>query len=147
VIHAVLDVNVLVSGFPASTNAPALIINRWRAGQFQVAVSQHILAEVERAWSKTYWHTRFSPAQVDRALMVLRTDAVVVSVSVTVSGVASHPEDDRDQHPLASTVPGRAGPRTFGLQRPLAELNVQAVQAAGRGFERHPRATCTESWF
>jgi putative PIN family toxin of toxin-antitoxin system len=94
VIHAVLDANVLVSGFPASTNAPALIINRWRAGQFQIAVSQHILDEVERTWGKPYWQARFSPSQVERALELLRRDADVVSLAVAVSGVASHPEDD-----------------------------------------------------
>lgn len=94
-IHAVLDANVLASGFPASTNAPALIINRWRAGQFQVAVSQHILDEVERTWRKPYWQARFSPSQVERALELLRRDADVVSPAVAVSRGASHPEDDQ----------------------------------------------------
>jgi putative PIN family toxin of toxin-antitoxin system len=94
VIRAVLDASILVSRLPTTTSLPALIIDRWRAGQFRLAVSEHNLDEVERPWRKPCWRARFSPARVERALALLRLEADVVPSAVTVSGVASYPEDD-----------------------------------------------------
>lgn len=100
-IRALLDANVLVSGFPAPGRTTSALIDRWRAGQFQLISSQHILAEVERAWIKPYWQARFGPELVERALALLRQEAVVTPLTVMVSGVASHPEDDLE---LAAAV-------------------------------------------
>jgi putative PIN family toxin of toxin-antitoxin system len=94
VIRAVLDANVFVSGFPAHGVPVADLVDRWRAGAFQLVVSEHILDAIARAWAKPYWHARLSQQQVDRALAVLRAEAEIVELTVAVQGVASHPEDD-----------------------------------------------------
>jgi putative PIN family toxin of toxin-antitoxin system len=94
VIRVVLDANVIVSGFPASRGTMAELVDQWRAGTFQLVVSEHIIDEVSRAWTKTYWQTRFSQAQIDRALLLLREESDITPITVDVSGFATHPEDD-----------------------------------------------------
>ena len=93
-IRAVLDANILVSGFPAATGTVAMLIDRWRAGEFLLVVSQHILDEVGRAWTKPYWQARFAPILIERALALLQQDADLTTITATVKGVATHPEDD-----------------------------------------------------
>jgi putative PIN family toxin of toxin-antitoxin system len=95
VIRAVLDTTTIVSAFPASPGGTlAAIVDRWRTVEFGLVVSEHILAEVERAWTKPYWRARFAPDQVARALALLRQEGEVVPIIAEVSGVATHPEDD-----------------------------------------------------
>lgn len=47
-----------------------------------------------RAWTKPYWQTRFTQAQIDRALILLEHEAEVVPITAHVTGIATHPEDD-----------------------------------------------------
>jgi putative PIN family toxin of toxin-antitoxin system len=94
VIRAVLDANVLVSGFAASSGTMAELIDHWRSGVFQLVTSRHIIAEVRGAWTKPYWQTRFSPVQVDRALALMEQEADVTPITARVVGIATHPEDD-----------------------------------------------------
>lgn len=93
-IRAVLDANILVSGFPASSGITAALIDHWRAGTFQLVTSEHIIDEVNRAWTKPYWRTRFSQVQVARALALLQQEADVTPIIVHVVGIATHREDD-----------------------------------------------------
>lgn len=93
-IRAVFDANVLVSGFPAASGTMANLIDHWRAGIFQLVISDHIIAEVSRAWTKPYWQARFSQVQVARALVLLEQEADVTPITVRVVGIATHPEDD-----------------------------------------------------
>jgi putative PIN family toxin of toxin-antitoxin system len=94
VIRAVLDANTVVSGFPASGGTMGELIDRWQAGRFRLVVSQHILAELGRAWTKPYWRARFAQTQIDQALALMQQDAEVTPITATVAGVATHPEDD-----------------------------------------------------
>ena len=94
-IRAVFDSTTIVSAFPAAPGGIlAALVDRWRVGAFGLVVSEHILGEVARAWTKPYWRPRFSQAQVERVLALLRQDAEVTPVTVQISGVATHPEDD-----------------------------------------------------
>lgn len=93
-IRVVFDANVIVSGLPAATGPLADIIDHWRTGNIRLIVSEHIINEVGRAWQKPYWRSRFSVYQAERALVLLRTESEVTPITVPVSGVASHAEDD-----------------------------------------------------
>jgi putative PIN family toxin of toxin-antitoxin system len=94
VIRAVFDANVIAAGFPAKPGTLEMLINRWFADEFRLVVSDYILDEVENAWAKPYWRARFTTNQVRTALHVLRRDAEVTPITVTIEGIASHPEDD-----------------------------------------------------
>lgn len=96
-IRAVFDANALVSGiagFLLLTSAPGELLRRWRSGDFVLVVSPHILSEVERTFRKPYYRARFSVQQVQAAIELLRVQATVTPITVAISGVATHPEDD-----------------------------------------------------
>jgi putative PIN family toxin of toxin-antitoxin system len=105
VIVAVLDTSVLVSAFPAQGTVPAMLIDAWRQGTYQLVVSEHILEELAETWRDPYWQARFSPTESAAALTLLRTTGILTPITVEVRGVASHPEDDLI---LATAVAGGA---------------------------------------
>ena len=69
-------------------------MDHWKTGLFSLVISEHLLAEVGRAWTKPYWQARLDPNQIAQALALLRQEAEVVPVTAEVVGVATHPEDD-----------------------------------------------------
>lgn len=93
-IVAVLDTNVLVSAFPAHGTVPAILIDAWRQGAYHLVISEHILEELSETWRDPYWNARFSSTDGAEAISLLRSAAIVTALTVTVSGVATHPEDD-----------------------------------------------------
>jgi putative PIN family toxin of toxin-antitoxin system len=106
VIRAVLDVNVLVSGFPSEYGIPAELIDRWTDLAYELVISEHILEGLARTWRKPYYHSRFSPESVQASLTLLRTRAEIVVPVGTVRGIA---EDEEDDLVLATAISGDAG--------------------------------------
>jgi putative PIN family toxin of toxin-antitoxin system len=104
-IRVVLDANVLVSGVPAVSGSLAELVNLWRANQFEVISSRHIIDEIGRAWTKPYWRARLSPRQAEGALQLIQRDTTVAAITVRVDGVATHVEDDLV---IATAVSGNA---------------------------------------
>jgi putative PIN family toxin of toxin-antitoxin system len=90
----VLDTNVLAPGFVGATSTSARLIHLWRAGRFELVVSEHLLGELARTFADPYYRARVSPDHVNRILTLLRAEARFTSLTVPVSGVATHPEDD-----------------------------------------------------
>ena len=93
-IRAVLDVNVLVSGFPAPAGTPAILIERWLLREYELVLSEHILTGVARAWTNSYFRTRYSGDESQQALTLLRDRGTIVTPVTTVHGVADDEEDD-----------------------------------------------------
>lgn len=96
-IAAVLDTNVLASGFagwsdPDST--PGDLIRRWRDGQYRLVVSNHILGELERTFTDRYFTRRLGPDGIRLAFAALYADATIVPITIRVFGVATQPKDD-----------------------------------------------------
>jgi putative PIN family toxin of toxin-antitoxin system len=97
VIKAVLDTNILASGaagFQIPQSIPGHLLRAWQAGQFQLLISEHILGEVSSTLQKPYFLSRLTPEQIARFELLLVEEATVVSLTVDVQGVATHPEDD-----------------------------------------------------
>ena len=106
-IRATVDTSILApsvrrQGHPESRLAP--IIQWWRAGRFELVLSEHILEEVRRTLAKPYF-VRFLTAE-DQAVAIesFRLDATVVPISAVVQGVATQPGDDLV---LATAVSGQ----------------------------------------
>lgn len=118
-IRAVLDVNVLVSAFPARESAPAQIRERWLANEFTLCLSDHILEGKERAFAKPYWRCRVSEELVRSAVRLLTTKSELVRLIDTVHGVA---EDREDDLVLATAITGRADVLVTG-DRLLREID------------------------
>ena len=107
-IVAVLDTNVLASGIagiarPEST--PGELLRRWRAKAFVLVISEPILAELGRTFTNPYFASRLSPADLAAALARFRTEARIQPMTIQVSGVATHPQDDAI---LATALSARA---------------------------------------
>jgi uncharacterized protein len=124
VIVAVLDTNVLVSAFPAHGTVPATLIDAWRQGAFTLVVSEPILAELAETWRDPYWQARFSSTESEEAIALLRTTANLTPLTVEVTGVATHPEDDRI---LATAVAGGASYLVTGDRKLRAVGTFQGV--------------------
>lgn len=104
---AVLDTNVLASGFvranPAA--APTQILNAWQAQRFVLVVSETIITELARTLGKPYFRQRLSDEIIAADVALLRGQASVTPITTSVSGIATHPEDDAI---LATAVSARA---------------------------------------
>jgi len=105
VIRAVLDANVLAPGFLSKTSGAARLLELWRRQSYELIVSEHLLTELARTYTDPYFQQRIAPDEVDRILRLLRRRAVVTELTVTVTGVATQPEDDLV---LATGLSGRA---------------------------------------
>jgi len=57
-------------------------------------VSDHILTEVKRTLNNRYFSRRITSREAQEYLVYIRSLARHVSITATVSGVATHPEDD-----------------------------------------------------
>ena len=104
-IRAVLDANVLAPGFLSKTSGAAQLLKLWRRQAFDLVVSEHLLTELARTYTDPYFQKRIAPGEVDRILRLLRRRAIVTDLTVSVTGVATQPEDDLV---LATGLSGRA---------------------------------------
>jgi len=130
VTTAVVDANVLVSGFvrrnPAS--AAVRVIDAWRAGLFTLALSDDIIAEVERTLREPYFSLRLAPKRIADDLALLRSEAIRTTATAQVHGVATHPEDDLV---LAAAVSARADYLVTGDTKLLVLGTYQDVRIVG----------------
>ncbi|MEK6275073.1 MAG: putative toxin-antitoxin system toxin component, PIN family [Actinomycetota bacterium] len=76
-MRAVLDPNVLIAALLASRGAPAQIVSRWPAGEFELVVSELLLAELERALAYSKIRARIASAEAAAFLVLLREGAVL----------------------------------------------------------------------
>jgi putative PIN family toxin of toxin-antitoxin system len=105
VIRVTLDVNVLVSGMPASRGVPAELISRWLRREFVLVISDHILTEAAEAWEQPYWARRYHLDQAAEAIALLRERAWLVTPADNVHGVG---EDEEDDLVIATAIGGGA---------------------------------------
>ncbi len=96
-IRAVLDTNVLASGvlgLSRGVSTPTRLLHAWRAGRFELIVSDYIIDELRRTLGQPYFSSRVSPEEQARFLSLLVRVAERVVIRRRVTGVATHPEDD-----------------------------------------------------
>lgn len=75
-MRAVLDANVLIVALLSPSGAPAQIISRWLAGEFELVVSESLLAELERALAYPKLRTRIAPEDAAEFVSFLQNTAV-----------------------------------------------------------------------
>lgn len=97
VIKALLDTNVIVSGFVSFKHPerpPAQILHAFKVGLFELIISEDILVEVSETLQDPYFRSRLTPEDITEALTLLSEETTVTSVTAKASGVSTHPEDD-----------------------------------------------------
>ncbi|MGH2616701.1 MAG: putative toxin-antitoxin system toxin component, PIN family [Thermomicrobiales bacterium] len=117
-----LDANVLAPGFTGKSSASVRLIDLWRTGTFELVLSEHLLGELARTLTDTYFATRLPPGEATAILRLLTTKATITELTVVVEAVATHPEDDAV---LATALSGRA---TILCTRDKQLLKLRAVQ-------------------
>lgn len=98
-MRVVLDSNILVSGFVSfkhPSRSPAQILHFWRAGFFDLCISEHILTEVEKTLGDPYFKKRLRKENIkmEDIKILLQEDCIFIPHIDIVQGVATHPEDD-----------------------------------------------------
>lgn len=93
-ITAVLDTNVLASGFVRPEPPPGQLLVAWRARLFLLVTSEPILAELTRTFEEPYFAQHLNPSQRANNIALLRHEAIITPLTSRVQGVATHPEDD-----------------------------------------------------
>lgn len=126
-IGAVLDANILVSGILAPAGIPARILLAAFAGVFSCFASEVIVREVLMSLGRDRVRRRYrvDPARISQIQQFLESDGILVPITVTVQGVASHPEDDLI---LATAVSAQADFLVTGDRQLLALGQYDGVQ-------------------
>ena len=93
----VVDTNRVVSRAISSSGAAAEILRRWRAGAIDLAVSEAILAEYERALGYGRVRRRHgkSAAEVHEFVAEFQEFAIVVEPAEMPPIIAEDPDDDK----------------------------------------------------
>jgi putative PIN family toxin of toxin-antitoxin system len=93
-LRAVLDANILVSALLAPSGTPAQIVSRWLAGQFELVVSELLLAELERVLASTRLQRRVVADEAAAFLALLRRHAIAASDPALPAARSTDPDDD-----------------------------------------------------
>ena len=101
----VLDVNVIVSGFPSLQSVPGSLVQMGLEAVFQLILSEHIIQGVQQAWRKPYFQQRFDEDRATASIHLLRQATIIVEPEF-VTGIAPDEEDDRV---LGTALAGSAG--------------------------------------
>lgn len=117
-IRAVLDTNVLASGFVRPEPPPGQLLLAWRARLYLLVISEPILAELTRTFEEPYFAQHLTPSQRGNNIALLRHEAIITPLTSLVQGVAAHREDDLV---LATAVSGSVRYLVSG-DRPLRKL-------------------------
>ncbi len=80
--------------FRTGSTPPPVVLRAWVNDEFELLISEHILDEVTRTLAKPYFVERVD-AQLQREMLRLFAEsATIVPITLRVTGVATHPEDD-----------------------------------------------------
>ena len=93
-MRAVLDPNVLVAALLSRSGTPAQIISRWLGGEFELVVSETLLAELERALAYPKLRNRVSADEAGTFVTLLRHGALLASDSKEPASRSADPGDD-----------------------------------------------------
>ena len=76
-MRAVLDPNILIAALLSPTGAPAELVGRWLAGEFELIVCEALLAELERALAYPKLRRRVSAEEAAELVDLLRDGAIL----------------------------------------------------------------------
>jgi putative PIN family toxin of toxin-antitoxin system len=96
-MRAVVDTNVIVSGFISPGSPPDRVLQAWMNGEFELAMTPALLVEIEDVLSRPNINKRFRWSAGMRAEFVMRLqrDALVVNPTQAITRITADPEDNR----------------------------------------------------
>jgi putative PIN family toxin of toxin-antitoxin system len=105
-VRALLDVNVLISGLLARAGAPARLLAMWLEGEFELVVTERLLAELEATLTRPKLRRHFDDADVSAFLELLRGRAERVDDPDAEPLIRSR--DPKDDYLIAAAASARA---------------------------------------
>ena len=93
-MRAVLDSNILIAALLSRAGPPAQIVSRWLAGEFELVVSDALLAELTRALAYPKVQARIPAAAAHAFVALLRQSAVVAADPAEPARRSTDPDDD-----------------------------------------------------
>ena len=93
-MRAVLDTNVLISALISQLGASAALVLRWLDGDFDLVLSEQLLAELSRALAYPKLQALISPADASVFIQLLRSTATVAADSEIALPRSRDPGDD-----------------------------------------------------
>jgi putative PIN family toxin of toxin-antitoxin system len=123
----VLDTNLIISALLSPQGTPAKIINLWEEGKFDVAVSDPLLDELERALGYERIKKYFRGTDFNRGVFIkhLREIAILVKPQISLEVITDDPDDNR---PLECAVISRSSYIISGDQHLLDLKEYQGIQ-------------------
>ena len=105
-MRLVLDTNVLVSGLLFPGGPPSRLVKAWRAGAFELVVSDFVIDELERTW--THLAPRLQPTPSDLAdfidTMGVRAELLRLDAALLAQAGATGLRDPDDVPVLALLI-------------------------------------------
>jgi putative PIN family toxin of toxin-antitoxin system len=105
-VRAVVDVNVLISGVLSAKGPSAEILRASRDGQFELIVSELLLAELKRTLAYPKLRKRIAPEKAAAFANWIRDHAIVAEDPTNLPPIASRDPDD--DYLLALAIDRRA---------------------------------------
>lgn len=93
-LRVVADPNVLVSAVLTRTGPPAVILDRWRDGEFDLVVSPALFAELEDVLLRPKFLATITESEARAYVDGLSADTLMFSDPDEPNRVASDPDDD-----------------------------------------------------
>jgi uncharacterized protein len=128
-VRAVLDPNILIAALLSRSGPPAQILARWLGGEFELIVSESLLAELERGLAYPKLRAHISPAEAAEFCDVLAHAAIAVPDPQTAARRSADPGDD---YLLALAEAQRAV--LVSGDRHLLDLSDELPIQTARGF-------------
>jgi uncharacterized protein len=93
-VRAVLDPNILISALLSRSGSPARIVARWLDGEFELVVSDALLAELGRALAYAKLRERISETEAAEFIALLRQGALGLPDPHQPASRSADPGDD-----------------------------------------------------
>jgi uncharacterized protein len=93
-VRAVLDPNVLISALLSPSGVPAQLVSRWLAGDFELVVSERLLAELSRALRYPKLRDRIRRSEAAAFVALLEAAGLVASDVSRPPRRSADPGDD-----------------------------------------------------
>ncbi len=96
-LKAVLDTNLFISGLLTTKGNPAKILNRWKAGFFDLVISLPILKEIEGVilYPKINKRLNWTDTETNEFLLGLAQFSIMVSGEAKVDVIREDPTDNK----------------------------------------------------
>jgi len=125
-VRAVLDPNVLIAALLSHGGAPAQIVSRWLAGEFELVVSAALVAELEQALAYPKVRKRVSEEEATAFVELLRRGVRLAADPAAPAPRSADPGDDY----LLALAESQQAVLVSGDQHLLALANEFPIQTA-----------------